>query len=110
MLYRSAFLNKYYRWYARAALIAFFMGGPASGGQPTPIAAILIVVPPILVVAIAILAIRCSEWRPQLQVKLVSWYHQSSLSCGRKRSGSDPADSCTNSEPSVAEESSANHH
>ena len=87
------------------ALLASSMGDPASGGQPTPTAALLVVIPPVLVVTIAVLAIRCSEWWPRAKAKVRSWYQRSFLSRGRKRSGSDPLESCTNSEASIVQQS-----
>ena len=71
-------------------LLAYFMGNPTSGGQKSSATALLVIIPPVLIVAVAIAAIKCSEWYPRLQGKIVSWCHRSHLPCLRKRSGSDP--------------------
>ena len=74
------------------------MGNPTKGGTPTPKAALLVIIPPILLIALAVIAIKCSEWWPRIKVNLNSCLNRSRLFRGRKRSGSDFSDSSSDTE------------
>ena len=72
-------------------LIAYYMGNSKHDGETSFPAAALVIVPPVLIVSVAIFAIKCSEWYPQLKGKILSWSDRSYLPCLRRRVGPDSA-------------------
>ena len=80
------------------ALIAFLMSDPVEGREKTPKTAYLVFIPPVLIVIIAVVAIRLSEKWPRYKESFTSWYRRAPLFRGRKRASSDPPERHIDSE------------